>query len=510
MFQNWSCVFQTVGKMVTLLTVLGVGVFAFAEEGNLIQPYTDNPHYLAWNGTPIIALGATGYHSWTPISRPETIDFHAQLNRLAQVIDEVDSPHVKGFVRCLPYDPMNHLHDGDVARVLQPWDKNEDGRYDLTRFSPEWEERLRDYLQTALEHELVVSLEVWDDWSITRGIDGAYDPGENAGWNAHPFNPKNNVNYDESVLPATTSACNAPFYSTIPAKENIKPVLELQKHYVEHLLTIAADYPNVMINVSNESRAHVDWSRFWAEYIREERSVDMMIGEMPSTRRDNDNGQCDSVLSPMTLATDERYDYVDIAQAVSGHGLGSPQQQAIEGGRRIFKYRQAMTESGTIKPLVTSKDYTRSPGGGDMVLWGRFVGGCAASRFHRPAGNHPESVVDFQHEAVGRLGALAAKIPFWRMHPDPDLVQKLPEGAGANALLEPNRRVVVQLIWGEESAISKEICIEVPTGTWEVRFINPETGEELRHVEAQADDDGLMLEINENLQHVILDLAKKS
>ncbi len=93
MFLNWSRVFQTVGKMFTLLTVLGVGVFAFAEKGNLIQPYTENPHYLAWDGTPIIALGATGYQSWTPISRVETVDFHAQFNRLAQVIHEIDSPH---------------------------------------------------------------------------------------------------------------------------------------------------------------------------------------------------------------------------------------------------------------------------------------------------------------------------------------------------------------------------------------------------------------------------------
>jgi hypothetical protein len=104
-----------------------------------IQPYSENPHYLAWGETPVYGLGATNYHSWTPISRPENVDFQKDLQRLAQVIERINSPHVRGFVRCLPYDPMNHMHDGDLDRVLQPWLKMEDGRYNLERFEPEWE-----------------------------------------------------------------------------------------------------------------------------------------------------------------------------------------------------------------------------------------------------------------------------------------------------------------------------------------------------------------------------------
>jgi hypothetical protein len=83
------------------------------EVDNSIQPFPENPHYLAWGDTPVFPLGATGYHSWTPISRPNEVDFIAQLNRLAKVMDEIGSPNVCGFVRCLPYDPMNHMHDGE-------------------------------------------------------------------------------------------------------------------------------------------------------------------------------------------------------------------------------------------------------------------------------------------------------------------------------------------------------------------------------------------------------------
>lgn len=490
--------------------LFGLGPAAWADDAApIVQPYSENPHYLAWNNTPIIALGATGYHSWTPISRPETLDFEQQLGRLARVIEEIDSPHIHGFVRCLPYDPMNHLHDGEVERVLQPWVKTADGRYDLTQFSAEWEERLRAYLQTAFDHQLVVSLEVWDDWSITRGPNGAYNP-EGAAWNAHPFNPQNNINYDANVLPASTSRCNAPFYRTIPSREHNQTVLALQKHYVKHLLSIAGDYPNIIINIANESRAHLDWSRFWAAYIDAQQSVDRMIGEMPSTNRQDGGGECEHALNPFTLATDPGYDFVDIAQAVSGHEFQSPFEQAFKGGRRILQYRHAMAEAGTQRPLLTSKDYTRSSNGGTLVFWGRIMGGLSAARFHRLAGDHPASVSDFQHETVARVGRFFADIPFWRMQPKPDLAAPLPEGAGVNALVEAGQRAVVQVAGAAEHPTPSTLHLNIAPGNWAVRMIDPQTGEELRQFTAPAKEDGLQLTIDEEINHVVLDLERQS
>jgi hypothetical protein len=473
------------------------------ENKDRLKQWPENLHCLAWGQTPVFPLGAASYHSWTPISRPGTIDFHAQMDRLARVIEEIGSPHVCGFVRCLPYDPMNHLHDGAVREVLQPWLKLPDGKYDLERFEPAWEKRLREFLDAALARRIVVSLEVWDDWSVTRGPGGQYDPGAGAAWNANPFNPRNNINYDESVFPARTAVCDAPFYSTIPSRKNIEPVLDLQKRYVDRLLGIAAEYPNILINVSNESRAHLDWSRYWAEYIRHHVPAGMMIGEMPSTNRKDGGGECEHAFSPLTLSTDPRYDFVDVAQGVSGHEFGNPRQQALGGGRRMLEYRRAMIEAGTRRPLVVSKDYTRGPDGGDVVLWSRFVGGAAAARFHRPGGGQPETVSQFQHEAVGRLGRFIAEMPFWRMHPEPDMLGKLPAGAGANVLSEPGGHCVVQLIGG---AKGEKLQLKLHDGTWSVRWINPATGEVLVRSQAGIASTALEIEIPVDLEHLIVHL----
>lgn len=491
-----------------LLTVISIfqGCTHDTREIDRIRPWPDNPYYLAWGETPVFLLGPTGYHGWTPVSRPAEMNFHEQLHRIDGMIREIGSPHVCGFVRCLPYDPMNHYHDGEVTEVLQPWLKLDDGRYDLEQFEQEWERRLREYLDLTLRLRIVVSLEMWDDWSVTRGVGGAWDPGPDAGWNAHPFNPHNNINYDSDVLPEHTTACDAPFYSTIPSRVNIPVVLELQKRYIDHLLSIVNEYPNILINLSNESRASLEWSRFWAEYIRAGVPRSVMIGEMPSTNRRDGGGECEAEFNPMTLSTDLRYDYVDIAQAVSGHEFsGDVYRQAIEGSRRILGYRLAMAESGTRRPLIVSKDYTRGPEGGTIVFWSRFVGGAASARFHRPAGDHPESLIVYQHETARNLGRFIARVPFWRMHPAHDIVKMIPEGAGVNVLAEPDSHYVIQLIGGSSG---DRLGMEIPSGRWTVEWIDPGTGTELMKYEVAVDSGTLELEIPGEPDHRIIYVYK--
>jgi hypothetical protein len=480
--------------------------FISVTETRRVQPFAGNPFYLAWGDTPVFPLGPTGYHAWTPISRPGTTDHHEQLRRLSLTISGIGSPNVVGFVRCLPYDPNNHMHDGAVVRVLQPWVRMQDGRYDLERFEPEWERRLKDYLDLALGLRIIVSLEIWDDWSVSRGMGGAWDPGPQGAWNAHPFNPRNNINYDSDVLPENTSECNAPFYSTIPSKSNITKALALQKLYVDHLLGIVSDYPNVLINISNESRADLEWSRFWAEYIRQGTSS-VMIGEMPSTNRKDGGGECEYLFSPITLSTDPLYDYIDIAQAVSGHEFGGdPHRQALEGSRRIAGYRTAMKEAGTERPLVVSKDYTRGPEGGAIVFWSRFVGGAASARFHRPAGDHPGSVISFQHEMAGHLGRFIARVPFWQMDIHPEVVKIIPPGTGVNVLTDLDSHYVIQLIGGDPG---ERIVVEIPSGNWTIEWIDPSSGTAYTMYEQTVNSDSLMLDIRGESDHRIIFITKK-
>lgn len=453
-----------------LLISVVLAAQAAATEGQApLSPYADNPRYLARGEVPVFPLGATHQHSWTPISRPQ-VDLLRDLDRLAEVMERIDSPHVVGFVRCLPYDPWNHPHDGLVEVVLQPWKQVGDGRYDLEQFEPRWEARLERFLSAALERNVVVSLEVWDDWSVTRGPGGAYDPGPGHGWNNHAFHPDNNVNYGRSVLAETTRRCDAPFYQTIPSRDDNRPVLRLQQRYVSRLVDLAGRYPNVIWNLSNESRASLQWSRYWAEFLRERLPAGRLIGEMPSTNRRDGGGECDPDLNAHMLALDDRYDVVDVAQGVSRHEFGEEaDRQAFGGGERIREVQIRMQEAGRVKPQIVSKDYTNRPGAGTTVLWGRFTGGAAAARFHRPSEEQGAPISDFQYQAVERLGRFLAGVEFWTMEPQPDLIARLArESPGANVLGRRGREYIIQLVGGEG-----RLEINLEPGRWRTWMYAP-------------------------------------
>jgi hypothetical protein len=99
-----------------------------------------------------------------------------------------------------------------------------------------------------------------------------------------------------------------------------------------------------------------------------------------------------------------------------------------------------------------------------------------------------------------------SQVPFWRMHPEPDLVKKLPDDAGANVLSEPNGHCVVQLIGGAAGAT---LQLNLPSGRWAVRWIDPASGREVSRAEATAGPNGLELTIPGESEHRVIHLNRK-
>ncbi|MCC5907649.1 MAG: hypothetical protein JJU13_15660 [Balneolaceae bacterium] len=258
-----------------------------------------------------------------------------------------------------------------------------------------------------------------------------------------------------------------------------------------------------MFNISNESRAHLDWSRYWAAYIGERLQDDILIGEMPSTNRRDGGGECEHEFSPLTLSTEPGYSYVDIAQGVSGHEFGAAREQAIGGGQRMQEYRRAMSDAGTERPLIVSKDYTRGPDGGDIVLWSRFIGGAAAARFHRLGENHGPEISDFQHDAVRRLGKFIARVPFWEMHPAPNLLVELSEAADANVLASDSGHIIIQLLDGSRD---ESLSVYLEPGNWSVEWIDPSRGDVIDEYEVTVNTKPYKIEIPIEMDHLVINI----
>lgn len=430
-----------------------------------------NPHYLAVDGNPVFLLGATHPNGWRPLGDPDR-PFLPDIERLGEIVADIDSPHVRGLLRLLPY-----TH----GETLQPWVyDSEAGGYDLDSFDSEWETRLRAYLDAAAEYGHVVSLELWDDWSITRGTGGAPDPAGETPWDDHPFNPRNNVNYGEDALPSETSACDAPFYATVFGDEQTRPVLERQRRYVERLVSLTDEYEHVVYNISNESRATLTWSRYWATFVREAAEHDHLVAEMPSTDRDRGQGQCDPDLAPSTLFGDEHYDYVDCSQALSAHAFGTEVHEILpKTSERVQTYYEQMDAADEVTPIIVSKDYTNDDPDGRPVVWSKFLAGAASVRFHRAQPERwgqADSTVDFQFDTIEKLGAFVATTEFWRQSPDRTVVTDAPADAVTVARSCPGSSYVVQVVDGNGG----ELAVSLDAGTYEVDWYDARTGEYTR------------------------------
>lgn len=427
-----------------------------------------NPHYLAVDGHPVFLIGAVHPHGWRPLGDPDR-SFEPDIERLGDVVAAIDSPHVRGLLRVLPY-----TH----GEPLQPWVYDADaGVYDLDSFDPAWEARLTGYLDAAAEREHVVSLELWDDWSITRGTGGVPDPAGETPWDEHPFNPQNNRNYGEDALTRETSACDAPFYATVFGDPDSQPVLERQREYVAHLVSLVDEYENVVFTIANESRATLEWSRYWAAFVRETMAHEHLVTEMPSTARDADEGECDPDLSPSTLLVDDRYDYVDCSQALSAHSFGTDVEDIVpRTDARVGSYYEQMAAGGDAKPLVVSKDYTNEAPDGRPVVWSKFVAGTASVRFHRPQPDRwgqTEAVVDFQFDTIANLGAFVAETEFWRQAPDDEVVTGTPPGVVTVARSRPGASYVVEVVDGS----GRDVTVSFEDGTYAVDWYDTGTGE---------------------------------
>lgn len=108
----------------------------------------------------------------------------------------------------------------------------------------------------------MVQIEIWDRFDYVDQDEGR--------WQIHPYNPRNNVNYDYDQshfakdYPDHPGANKQPFFFTTPKQRNNKVVLEYQQRFVNKLLEHSLRYDHVLYCMDNETNGDEEWSRYWA------------------------------------------------------------------------------------------------------------------------------------------------------------------------------------------------------------------------------------------------------
>lgn len=440
-------------------------------EAERIQPYVQNPAFWQYRGVPTLLLGGSS-------------DDNIFQHQAEHLIPELDRLRANGgnYIRCT-------LSSRDAGNV-QPYQFNpESARYDLEAWNEEYWSRLKYFLKAAEQRGMIVQMEIWATYDFyTRG---ERDEKGRTTWQRNPFNPLNNVNYDEwesglfSDFQSAGHQLINPFFNTpLPLAypfdfENTPLLLAHQRRFVDKVLTTTLPYNNLLYVIDNETNADPRWALYWAQYMRRKaaaKGVQIEVTEMWDTMDPSDGrlqGAGVVVQDPAnhfftlrsgvsnTLYDTENYSYLDISNHNAQKGAAHYQT-----GLYVW---QEIQRSHHVRPLNNTKVYGGTEGGwsgsqkdGEERFWRNLFSGAAAIRFHRPPAGLGDSDLAMTHLKSMRL--LTASVDIFKARPRPDLIECAPKvevycmscGDGEYLLFFPT---------------SAEVRLDLEAGVYEVRWL---------------------------------------
>ncbi len=355
------------------------------------------------------------------------------------------------------------------------FERDENGLFDLTRFNPEYWNRFQNFLDMAYKRDMIVQIEVWDPW------DHYVDHQSFGGWSKNPFNPVNNINYTtlESGLPEEVQfspmshPTDHPFFHTVPALQNNTLVLQYQEAFMNKILSITLNFPNILYCMHNETGEPVETGDYWARFVREQAAIKGVPVHVADMRR-NENVRGEDHLH--ILNNPELYSFLDISQNNATRGLGRDHYESI-----LFVRESVASHP---RPINNIKNYGAARHGEEesVARMGRIVfAGCASARFHRP---HPIEdpgqmfeKSDFglgasprAQKVIKSLRMLSDQLDLVNTLPRPDLLQ-IKDGTEAYLLAQEGVKYAIYFPKGGGTLAN------IPLGEWKSRWISLDTAQ---------------------------------
>jgi hypothetical protein len=424
--------------MLLLVTISLGSNLAPAGDGR-IRPYEANPFYWQYKGKPVLLLGGSDDDN---LFQWEKSILAAQLDRLVAAGGN--------YVR----NTMSDRDEGNLYAFARVGD-----RYDLNAWNEAYWQRLESFLRLAAERDVIVQIEMWDMWDLTRG-----------NWARHPFNPLNNVNYTASESRLLTEVPFDPaeeptkhnFFHTVPQLENNTRVLRHQEAFFDRVLDISLPFPNVLYCINNESGEPPEWSRYWARRIHRRAKERGTVAQVTDMRRKED------ITHPthrQVYDDTEVYAFADVSQN-TGHQIRDRRLQY----RRLLEVRKYLANAP--RPINNVKIYNDHLGGGPKFLRNVFAG-LASTRFHRPVpwsgGTRGLGLSDEAQRILRSIRTFTDALDWFALEPRPDL---LSHDDGVYLMAQPGRQYAL----GFDGSGSVELDARALSGPAELRWMNVHEG----------------------------------
>ncbi len=359
-----------------------------------LKVLASNPRYFT-DGTGQ-AIYLTGSHVWNNLqdwSDQASFDYAGYLNRLktnnhnffrlwAWEHSAVPASQGKWPDNPLPYQRTGPGND----RSGQP-------KFDLTKLNQEYFDRLRSRVQSAQDHEIYVSVMLFQGFSI-EGKGDRLNP-----WPGHPYNVKNNVNGIEGDLDQDGEGKEV---HTLKSAA----VTTIQEAYVRKVIDTVNDLDNVLYEISNEShRDSQEWQYHLIRYIKryeagkpKQHPVGMTV-EYP----DGENAEL----------ADSPADWV------------SPNEWSVLGVQaKDYHYKISPPPADGRKVVLADTDHLWGFGGTPEWIWKSFARGYHPifmdfdePQFNRYMKSENREVWDATRRAMGQTLLFARRMPLATMTP---------------------------------------------------------------------------------------------
>lgn len=353
-----------------------------------------NPRYFT-DGTGR-AVYLTGSHIWNNFqdwTDQGSLDFATHLKFLQD--------HNHNFVRLWtwehagvprsqgkwPDDPLPYLRTGPGSDLSgQP-------KFDLTKFSQPYFDRLRLRVQMAQERGIYVSVMLFQGFSI-EGKGDLPNP-----WLGHPYHASNNVNGIDGDIDHDGEGKEVHTLK-IPA------VTAVQEAYVGKVIDTLNDLDNVLYEISNEShRDSQDWQHHLIRYIKQYEAGKLKQHPVGMTVEYPHGDTADLISSPA--------DWI------------SPNEWPVLGGAgKDYHYGNSPPPADGSKVILVDTDHLWGLGGTPEWVWKSFTRGYQPifmdldePRFAKHMKPENREVWDSTRRAMGQASTLAQRIPLGTMLP---------------------------------------------------------------------------------------------
>ncbi len=223
-----------------------------------LRQSTENPRYFADAENRVLYL--TGSHSWENFQDvTQVFDYPAYLDRISALHHN--------FIRLWAHESMQSdggwlMHPPSRENQIAPLPYLRTGpgtaldggpRVDLTRFNPDYFERLRARVRQAGQRGFYVSVMFFQGFSVVTP----------EAWKSHPLNGRNNTNGIDGDADRDGTGKEV-HRSPVPL------VLQVQEAYVRHVLETLHDLDNVLYEVVNEAIPEsVLWQYHFIRFIKQ-------------------------------------------------------------------------------------------------------------------------------------------------------------------------------------------------------------------------------------------------